>query len=427
MKSIAAERGHWRSSGHGGTMTTDDGRVIELAGCDHPDDRQKYKGRPHDLKAFDELPDFPEDVYTFLGAWNRTTIPGQRCRKVGCGNPPSTPEGEWVIRRWAPWLDPECKDRALPGELRWYAMVRGEEVKREDGRTFVHDGELIEPWSRTFIPAKLIDNPILVATGYGKTLSALPEPLRSQLLHGDFTASRIDSPWQVIPSAWVRAAMHRWKPKAGRVTEFALSAVGVDVARGGDDRTCLSKRHRHWFAPLEKHPGSVTPDGDAVALLVEKALTEQGWPDEENATVNVDAIGVGSAVYDAIRRRGRIVRAVIFSKGTNRRDRADVLEFGNLRAYAYWSLRDALDPVHGDNLELPPDPELLADLSAPTWEPRAGGIIIESKDKLRERLGRSPDSGDAVVLAHLQLAPWEVEDERPDSGPACFGERCGVF
>jgi hypothetical protein len=34
---------------------------------------------------------------------------------------------------------------------------------------------------------------------------------------------------------------------------------------------------------------------------------------------------------------------------------------------AYWRLREALDPHTGDNLALPPDAELEADLKAPKW------------------------------------------------------------
>ena len=37
---------------------------------------------------------------------------------------------------------------------------------------------------RTFIPARLMDNPHLLATGYGATLQSMPEPLRSAPFHG---------------------------------------------------------------------------------------------------------------------------------------------------------------------------------------------------------------------------------------------------
>jgi hypothetical protein len=63
------------------------------------------------------------------------------------------------------------------------------------------------------------------------------------------------------------------------------------------------------------------------------------------------------------------------------------------------------DQPDGSAIALPPDPELRADLCAPTWKLGARGILLESKDgssgfgNLRQRLGRSPGKGDAVVMA----------------------------
>lgn len=169
-------------------------RRIEMGGCEHLEDRQKYKGRPHDLKGFDEGTDFLESQFDFIGAWNRTSFLGQRCRTVLTGNPPSTAEGEWVIRRWAPWIDPTYHGkRALPGELRWYARIDGKEVELEDNTLVLHKGEEIRPYSRTFIPALVTDNPVLMATGYQATLDMLPEPLRSMLKKNNFSTSIQDN------------------------------------------------------------------------------------------------------------------------------------------------------------------------------------------------------------------------------------------
>ena len=76
------------------------------------------------------------------------------------------------------------------------------------------------------------------------------------------------------------------------------------------------------------------------------------------------------------------------------------LNFANKRAEAWWRFREELDPDQqgGSAICLPPDPELRADLAAPTYEVSARGILIESKDDLRKRLGRSPGKGDAVVM-----------------------------
>ena len=54
---------------------------------------------------------------------------------------------------------------------------------------------------------------------------------------------------------------------------------------------------------------------------------------------------------------------------------------------------------HERDLALPPDPELLADLTAPRYELRVSGVAVESKEDIRDRIGRSTDAGDAVGLA----------------------------
>jgi hypothetical protein len=123
-KRICGGRGTWRSSGHGGTMRVD-GRTVEFGGCEKEGDKYKYQGRAHDAKLFDELPAFSRSIYRFVIGWNRTHDPKQRCRVVAAGNPPTTPEGRWVVEEWAPWLDERFPDPARPGELRWYTYLDG--------------------------------------------------------------------------------------------------------------------------------------------------------------------------------------------------------------------------------------------------------------------------------------------------------------
>ena len=61
-------------------------RSIEFGAVQYDADVNKYQGRAHDLKAFDELPNFTEFQYRFLIGWNRTTKSrttnqGYRCRQ----------------------------------------------------------------------------------------------------------------------------------------------------------------------------------------------------------------------------------------------------------------------------------------------------------------------------------------------------------
>ena len=63
-------------------------------------------------------------------------------------------------------------------------------------------------------------------------------------------------------------------------------------------------------------------------------------------------------------------------------------------------MREALDPNNARQVMLPDDPELLGDLCAPRWAMTTRGIKIEDKEAIKERLGRSPDVGDAIVIAN---------------------------
>ncbi len=393
----------WKHVGHGGILKSREGRTIEFNGCDNEKDKQKYKGRAHDLKFWDELVDFPESVYLFVNGWNRTVIPTQRCRIVAASNPPTTAEGDWVIRRWAPWLDPHCGKRAAPGELRYYTTIGDKEEEFPDKSPVVHDGVTYYPRSRTFIPGEMLE--LLRATGYQNTLATLPEPLRSIYLKGEFASVRQDHRWQLIPSEWVKQAQKRW---AERNQDLGfLDRVGCDVARQGADWTVIAKKYARrkgdgvrkthpTIGVLGKKPGKDTPDGQSVIafLLAEGAA---------GVTTNVDAIGVGSSVVDVakVMEFGKLIPIVVSNSTGYRDPKMPKFKFSNVRAAMMWNVRVMLDP-EGDpetRLALPPDRSLEADLCAPRYELRASGITVESKDDIYDRIGRSTDAGDAVALA----------------------------
>jgi hypothetical protein len=376
-----------------------DGRIIEFGSLQLERDKEHHRGLPRDLYGWDEVTEFTESQFRFVNGWNRSTIPGQRCRVVATGNPPSSDSGQWVIEYWAPWLKPGHPHPAEPGELRWFARIDDADVEVPDATPIEHNGELIYPRSRTFIPALLSDNPLLEATGYRAILQSFPEPLRSQMLYGDFKIGTVDNPWQVIPTPWVRAAQARWVPTRPRLADGALApldTLGVDVARGGKDRTVLAPRYGSWIGPLQEHAGITTPDGNAVTALIVGAV-------EPATAVHLDLIGVGSSPYDQTRDAlgsDRVV-GVNFGEGTDARTANGRLGFANVRAWAYWTLRELLHPDNPDPISLPPGDGLLADLTAPRYSVALNKILVESKKDIIKRVGRSPDEGDAVVLTVL--------------------------
>lgn len=376
------------------------GRSLKLAGMKEPGDWNKHAGRERDLIGFDEAGEFLREQVGSLFAWNRGPI-GQRCRIILASNPPRSADGYWMTEWFAPWLDTQHPLRAEQGELRWAIMLdTGSGLYPEwvDGPDEVEvNGELRKPLSFTFIPASLEDNPYRNTPEYRAKIDSLPEPLRSQLKYGDFGAGVQDALDQCIPTEWVKAAQRRWaaQPPLG----VPMCSMGVDVAQGGTDQTTIAIRYDDWFAPLTAIPGAQTPGGSDVAGAViakrhdgAKVIVDLGggWGGDALAHLtknNVDAVGYMGVVPSF------------------RRTKDNQLRFCNVRTEAYWRLREALDPDQrqGSTIQLPEDKELLADLTAPTFTTKSGkgGMVIhlEPKEQLVKRLGRSPDKGDAVVMA----------------------------
>lgn len=392
----------------------DDGGLIEFAGLDNEGDERRWQGRPHDLKAFDEVTEMREHQVRFMMGWNRPSRPGQRCRVIMTFNPPTTTEGRWVLDFFGPWLDRKHPNPAKPGELRWFTTIAGKDVEVPSGEPFVlaegkrvydfdpkqyRPEDVIQPKSRTFVPARLTDNPYYMAAGYMSTLQALPEPLRSQMLYGDFQAGVTDDPWQVVPTRWVEIAQERWKarsPKGEMLTQ------GVDVARGGKDNTVIANKHvGNWFDELKLYPGKETPDGPAVAGLV---IAER----RDSAPVLIDVIGVGSSPYDVLNGMDVQVIGVNMSETAPGTDKSGMLRFLNTRSMLWWRMREALDPANDTGIALPPDKALLSELCMPKWEVSGKTIKVESREDIVKRLGRSPDRATAVILALMDVPKLSV-------------------
>lgn len=374
------------------------GKMLEFGAVQLEKDKENYKGRPHDLIGFDEVPDFTESQFRYLMAWNRSTDPDQRVRVVATGNPPTTPEGRWVIKYWKPWLSKNIEDRAQPGELRWFAVLDNQDAEVPDGTPFTYKGEKIIPYSKSFIPAFLHDNPYFTNTDYYATLQSLPEPMRSQLLYGDFLLEEEPRDRQVIPSAWIDAAVDRWLEDDSRYY-LEPTHVGIDPSRGGKDQTAFAARVGTFFKPVLTYEGSSIKTGQALA-----AQFTEDFGDEFAGEVRIDVIGIGASAFDQLTQLGYDTIDINFAAASQFTDRSGNLEMYNRRAEAYWNLREALDPVTGDDLCLPPDEELAAELAAPTWDRTIRGIKVVGKDKIRQALGRSPNKGDAVAMCYMEAS-----------------------
>lgn len=206
----------------------------------------------------------------------------------------------------------------------------------------------------------------------------------------------------VIPLGWVEAAFDRYKLMKREGTfpkKLYPRVIAMDVADTGDDDTVLGMRDGNIVYHIERFKeGSVLDHADKI-----KSRSIR------RSEVVIDSIGIGAGTFAAAKREGLNATGFVASERSKRKDRTGKLGFANKRAEGWWHLRELLDPELGDELAFVDDPKLLGDLAAPKWKEVAGAkVLIESKDEIRKRLGRSTDTGDMVVMLFAPTdSAWE--------------------
>jgi hypothetical protein len=196
---------------------------------------------------------------------------------------------------------------------------------------------------------------------------------------------------QLIKLAWVIDAQNR------TIEERNVETIlGFDPApRGGDDNA-LCRRDGNVVRWIKRRKSQDTQE---LASWVQLEISETGATRVYN-----DDSGVGVGVTDRGRKLGLPIIAVNFSRSASQKKR-----FANLRAECWWRVRELL---REGKMQLPNDALLAGDLTAPHYSPDDyGRILIEDKDKIRVRIGRSPDSGDALCLTYATPITDASSDE----------------
>lgn len=231
-------------------------------------------------------------------------------------------------------------------------------------------------------------------------------------VEGEFCASDEDG---VIPLAWIEAANERWRAwNDNGKTLPPFTSVGVDVGGGSaKDKTVLARRFGNLVPELERNDSE---DTMSTAGRTAGILMKYG-----GGKAFVDVIGIGAGVVSRLNELKLSVVPFNAAEASGLLDKSGELRFINKRSAAWWNMREILDPANGQDVALPPDDTLTGDLTAPHWRVTSGGKIqVESKhdgwvDKegnkrpsIVQRLGRSTDDGDAVVMA---FSVEEVEEK----------------
>jgi hypothetical protein len=207
---------------------------------------------------------------------------------------------------------------------------------------------------------------------------------------GEFCADDEDA---VIPLRWIEAAFERWRQweRDGCPDQDGMKVVGVDVARSGQDKSGAAIRHGNVITRIVTWSKE-----DTMATTGRVKGIMAGEPE---STGVIDVIGIGAGVYDRLREMGLKVDPFNAGRRTHRKDKTSQFGFFNMRSWAWWNLREMLEPPDSE-LALPPLDELAGDLTAMHYKYTSDGKIqVESKDEIRKRIGRSTDLGDMVMQA----------------------------
>ena len=201
--------------------------------------------------------------------------------------------------------------------------------------------------------------------------------IRQELLC-DFTASASNI---VIPIDVVTEAANR--QIAEEEVAGAVSIMGVDVARFGDDDTIITHRKGLACYPQIKLHGLNT-------MEVASAVASHYWRIKPDAII-VDAGAMGAGVIDRLRQMGMPnVFEVNFGGAA-----IDSNRYANIRAEMYFKVLQWLK----SGASIPNDVDLKSELTVTEYKyTQAGKIILQPKEQIKELTGRSPDRADSLAL-----------------------------
>jgi len=236
-------------------------------------------------------------------------------------------------------------------------------------------------------------------------------PMYRNYVLGEFSTTTADG---IIPVSWIEMARERWEEWRDNGFGGTVTSIGVDVGSGKDssDKTIaavvsdyVKVRELVEFRSNDPRTSLMEITGKIVNL---SRLYQPGY-------IIVDTIGIGAGVVHRLRELGFPVDGFIANSGTELTDKSGLVRFANWRAAAWWLFREMLEPDGKFGVCLPPDTDetdLIGDLTAPTYKVMSNGkILVESKESVRKRLGRSTDYADAVIMAIVGIALLQEAQE----------------
>lgn len=296
---------------------------------------------------------------------------------------PEMGRDHWIRRRWFEEGEPVGEEKTYEYEVPDSLPIDREAVEIpywEGERTF---------WLRT----TQAHNP-WVDEEYQETLSEGGKEAEAVYLKGEFYDS--DDPKGLIKATWVDEAIER-------DLDPQIPALGVDVARFGDDNTALVVVEVPVVTYVEIRSGRRTTETAERSVV----LADRFDVIEENVVVDTGGLGAGTA--DDLHERGFDFTPVKYGSSPIEDEiyAGSFFTFEDLRSQMWWHARRLF--MNGEvSIDLTESAarRLRSDLTALRYDIKAGRkIVVEPKAGsgdswgVKSRLGRSPDAGDAFVQA----------------------------
>jgi phage terminase large subunit len=194
---------------------------------------------------------------------------------------------------------------------------------------------------------------------------------------GKFAPSSINS---LLSTEEVEEAAHRQYKESD--VAHAARILGVDVARQGDDASCIFPR-QGLVALAPKMLRNADSNSGASAVINQA----QEWDAD---AIFVDATGgYGWGWIDALKTRGHAAIGVQFAGRP-----LDERQFANKRAEIHWAVAKWIR----EGGLIPDIANLKRALAETTYTHVGDRIILEPKEAIKARLGFSPDEADALAL-----------------------------
>ncbi len=331
------------------TWTLDNGSMLMFLELDHTKDRQfsKIKSINATAAMIDEADGVIEEAHIALfsrtGRRNKNGAPAFILNTCN-------PNEAWIKdRAYNPWHEPELYGK-LPAEI---AVIEFDPVD-------------------SFLGAD-----------YYMRFENMPESWKRRYLWNDWNYGDDDA------SLFKYRHMDRQHVKT---IAPALRYAGDDVARSGKDKSVIAMWEGNTLVDIK-----IVKDRDDVIDTAEQATFLHDYATENvigYQNIAVDAVGIGVGVVDGAKAHDMYVFEYMSGAAVDG-------PYNNLRSYvAYQLARDLEAGVAFLYEGCPFLSEFKKEATMHNYETKDKMFVLESKDKVKERLGHSPDIFDAVLMGY---------------------------